>query len=171
MKHCLFCGAPLDSPRKQFCNHSCAAKLNNRSRRKHEQYDYCLNCGKKLVEEGQKRKRYKYCSKQCCIDHQYKQWIEAWKNGEETGTIAQADMTPRIRKYLFEKYNNQCQKCGWSEVNPFTGNIHLQVHHIDGDCLNNREENLQLLCPNCHSLTCNYGKLNKNSKRLRRKTI
>ena len=24
------------------------------------------------------------------------------------------------------------------------------VHHIDGNCTNNKEENLQLLCPNCH---------------------
>ena len=39
------------------------------------------------------------------------------------------------------------------------------MHHIDGDCTNNKMENLQLLCPNCHSLTSNFGSLNKNSKR------
>ena len=31
------------------------------------------------------------------------------------------------------------------------------MHHIDGDCTNNKMENLQLLCPNCHSLTSNFG--------------
>lgn len=31
--------------------------------------------------------------------------------------------------------------------------------------MNNKEENLELLCPNCHSLTDNFGALNKNSTR------
>ena len=68
-----------------------------------------------------------------------------------------------------EKNNCKCEKCGWGETNEFTGNIPLQVHHIDGDCKNNREENLQLLCPNCHSLTENFGSRNKNATPGRRK--
>ena len=35
----------------------------------------------------------------------------------------------------------------------------------DGDATNNSEDNLQLLCPNCHSLTENYGRLNAKSTR------
>lgn len=31
----------------------------------------------------------------------------------------------------------------------------------------NKEDNLELLCPNCHSLTKNYGNLNKKSQRKR----
>ena len=65
----------------------------------------------------------------------------------------------------FEKYNNKCQICGWGEENPTTHKIPLQIHHIDGDCTNNKEENLQLLCPNCHSLTETFMSLNENSKR------
>lgn len=42
------------------------------------------------------------------------------------------------------------------------------MHHIDGDCTNNKIENLQLLCPNCHSLASKFGSLNKNSKRFHR---
>ena len=34
--------------------------------------------------------------------------------------------------------------------------IPLQLHHINGDRTDNRIENLQLLCPNCHALTDNY---------------
>lgn len=37
----------------------------------------------------------------------------------------------------------------------------LQIHHIDGNHYNNEESNLQLLCPNCHSLTPTFGALNK----------
>lgn len=29
----------------------------------------------------------------------------------------------------------------------------LEIEHIDGNALNNKEDNLILLCPNCHSLT------------------
>ena len=37
------------------------------------------------------------------------------------------------------------------------------VHHIDGNSLNNIESNLQLLCPNSHSLTENFGSRNKHA--------
>ena len=32
----------------------------------------------------------------------------------------------------------------------------LEVEHKDGNHDNNKEENLQLLCPNCHSITATY---------------
>ena len=35
------------------------------------------------------------------------------------------------------------------------------IHHIDGDYKNNNEDNLQLICPNCHSLTETYKSHNK----------
>lgn len=34
--------------------------------------------------------------------------------------------------------------------------IPLELHHINGVHSDNRIENLQLLCPNCHALTDNY---------------
>jgi 5-methylcytosine-specific restriction endonuclease McrA len=33
----------------------------------------------------------------------------------------------------------------------------VALHHINGDRLDNRLENLQLLCPNCHSQTSTYS--------------
>jgi hypothetical protein len=34
--------------------------------------------------------------------------------------------------------------------------IPLELHHLNGDRLDNRLENIRLVCPNCHALTSNY---------------
>lgn len=124
----------------------------------------CLNCGKELDYSAKK-----YCSQSCQTEFQYKNYIERWKKGEESGTVGKYEISAHIRRYLFEKYNCSCQICGWNEINPVSGKVPLQIHHIDGDCLNNKEENLQLLCPNHHALTETYGNLNKESSRVYRK--
>lgn len=126
----------------------------------------CLNCGK---EFEYKYPSQIYCSNTCQHQYERNEYIKRWKNGEENGVTSWNDISSHIRNYLFEKYNSKCQKCGWGEENPITHKIPLQVHHIDGDCTNNKEENLQLLCPNCHSLTETFGRLNENSKRVYRK--
>ena len=61
-----------------------------------------------------------------------------------------------------ERANNKCEKCGWHELNSFTNKVPLELHHKDGDYRNNTEENLELLCPNCHSLTETYRGCNTN---------
>lgn len=48
----------------------------------------------------------------------------------------------------------RCECCGITE---WLGNpIKLEVHHLDGDRLNNELINLELLCPNCHAYTETY---------------
>jgi hypothetical protein len=127
----------------------------------------CIYCGKEFVKY--KASNGKYCSNKCQAEAKHKEYIDKWKNGEKNGLKGKYLISNAIRKYLFEKYNNSCQICGWSEVNKHTGNVPLQIHHIDGDCTNNKEENLQLLCPNCHSLTENFGRRNKNATKGRSK--
>lgn len=121
----------------------------------------CKNCGKNFVlYQGTNGI---YCSKHCQLEFQYKEWVKRWKNGEEDGLSGEFALSKHLRRYIFEKNECRCEKCGWGEVNVFTNKVPLQIHHIDGDCKNNKEENLQLLCPNCHSLTGNFGKRNKNA--------
>lgn len=125
---------------------------------------YCINCGKELDYSANK-----YCSSKCQNEFQYKDYISKWKLGEVNGISGRYGVSNHIRRYLFEKHNSSCQICGWNEVNPVSGLVPLQIHHIDGNCLNNKEENLQLLCPNHHALTETYGNLNKESNRIYRK--
>lgn len=70
--------------------------------------------------------------------------------------------------YEYKKYNSKYARCGWSKVNKYTGNIPLEIEHIDGNYMNNKEENLILLCPNCHSLTSTYKGANMNNGRKNR---
>lgn len=102
-----------------------------------------------------------YCSNRCQLQAQFQAYIERWKAGLETGVAGATGVSRYIRRYFIEKYGEQCQQCAWRERNPVTGKVPLTLDHIDGDCLNNAEVNLRLLCPNCHSLTPTYGNLNK----------
>lgn len=51
-----------------------------------------------------------------------------------------------------------CEKCGLREWN--RDPLSMALHHVNGDRLDNRLENLQLLCPNCHSQTTTYSRRN-----------
>jgi 5-methylcytosine-specific restriction endonuclease McrA len=60
-------------------------------------------------------------------------------------------------------------KCGWSEINPKSGKVPIQLNHINGNSEDNKLSNLELLCPNCHSLTPTFGMLNKGNGRKKRR--
>jgi 5-methylcytosine-specific restriction endonuclease McrA len=64
-----------------------------------------------------------------------------------------------LRKIITEIKGYKCNVCGLNEWN--YKEITLQVNHIDGDCTNNTIENLELICPNCHSQTNTFGGKNK----------
>ncbi len=119
----------------------------------------CLNCYKDIVN------RNKYCSLECQKDYEYKSYIEKWKRNDVDGQRGKYQLSMHIKRYLFEKYNYKCCECGWNKVNPYTKKIPLEIEHIDGNYLNNNEENLKVLCPNCHSLTSTYKGANMNSGR------
>lgn len=81
---------------------------------------------------------------------------------------AEGEISSHIRRWLHEQHSSHCQECGWGKVHPVTGKVPLAVHHRDGNSNNNRVENLELLCPNCHALTENFGRLNKGKGRKKR---
>jgi hypothetical protein len=65
--------------------------------------------------------------------------------------------SPRLRRKLIEDgiKKCECEMCGLSEW--MGSKISLELHHVDGNRFNNNFDNLQILCPNCHSLTPNHS--------------
>lgn len=127
----------------------------------------CIHCSTKF-ESFPSHKRL-FCDLKCQHDHQYDEFIKKWKLGEHDGMRGKTATSRHVRRYIFEKYDSSCSECGWSKVNPFTNTIPLELEHIDGDHTNNRENNLRLLCPNCHSMTSTWKGANKKQGRPRSK--
>ena len=142
---------------------------------------FCSDCNKPLYRRPSELVKWKnvYCNKcqkshmnnasKVKNDNQYINYITNWKAGLIDGMKGEYQISSHIVKYLREKYNNKCSRCGWNEVNLHTGKIPLETEHIDGDYRNNKEENLTILCPNCHSLTPTYKGANRGNGRKGRK--
>lgn len=132
----------------------------------------CLWCSTEFTVKNN-CKNQKCCSPSCSQHYinktSYDETIKKWKSGEISGGRGEynqyGSLSTHIRKYIFIKYNNKCSKCGWGELNLYTNTIPLEVDHIDGDSCNHKEHNLDLLCPNCHSLTKGHSTSKGNGRR------
>lgn len=65
------------------------------------------------------------------------------KKNIKSSTLKERLISENLKKYKCEN----CKKSKWMKKN-----IPLELHHIDRNPLNNKIENLKLLCPNCHYL-------------------
>jgi Zn finger protein HypA/HybF involved in hydrogenase expression len=68
-----------------------------------------------------------------------------------------------IKKMYLEHFDVEykCVECGLTDWNG--KEIVLELDHINGDNKDNREKNLRLLCPNCHSQTDTFRGKNVNN--------
>jgi len=158
-KLCPYCGTKISFDRRfaKFCNRSCAASYNNQGVSRNSDNTVkriCKGCGNTLQDRNE------YCPE--CIEKRIFNRINSFEDAK----------TDRTRKqYLLDVRGHQCESCRletWLE-RP----IPLELDHKDGNSDNNSEDNLRLLCPNCHALTETYKGANagKNSSRqkMRRK--
>ena len=79
---------------------------------------------------------------------------EAANQGREFKPFDELKRPASIKNRLTKERGYMCESCGitnWKDK-PIT----LELHHIDGNNRNNLRENLELLCPNCHSQTHNW---------------
>jgi hypothetical protein len=172
--NCKTCGVlfkktltEFNKNKNHFCSRSCSATFNNLNIARNlkgivgslyikKEDKFCKNCNKKL--DYQKS----FCCNDCQGEHKRKENFKKIENGNTTL------YHKNYRNYLIDKYGEKCMKCNWSETHPITGKVPVQMNHKDGNSENNSLDNLELLCPNCHSLTPNYGSLNTGNGRTKR---
>jgi 5-methylcytosine-specific restriction endonuclease McrA len=78
----------------------------------------------------------------------------------ENSTYPRHRLKERIIKEEMIPY--VCHECGMDDI--WNGKkIVLQLDHINGVNDDNRLENLQFLCPNCHSQTHTYAAKNRHN--------
>lgn len=159
-KICEYCNKkiPWEHRRNKHCSISCSAKTRVRKRKRVKiVHNTCPRCGKPTGYN-------KWCSKKCQSIIEFTEKIES---GTPIGKKA-------VRKYLLLTREHMCEQCKTMEwVNEHNEKvpITLEAHHIDGDHNNNKDSNLKLLCPNCHSITDNYkSKNNGHGRDNRRKS-
>jgi hypothetical protein len=130
---------PYEERYNQFCNQSCAASYNNRGVARNAKHpSFCSNCAKP------KEKRHnKYCDS-CIREGVYnvKKNLEEYTNDRGR------------RGYLIRTREHRCQVCQLTEW--MDKPMPLELDHIDGNPDHNAEENLRLICPNCHAQTETY---------------
>jgi len=151
VNNCLECGKFTKN--EKFCGSSCAAKYNNRERPRKRNM-FCRNCGKPLFNT-----RSGCCNQACDAEYKKNKRIKEWINGEWNASTG-SGASKTVLRFLLEQSNYKCSRCGWGEINPSVGHPILDIHHKDGNRKNNFYENLEVLCPNCHSLTETYRALN-----------
>jgi 5-methylcytosine-specific restriction endonuclease McrA len=168
-KRCETCSGPLAYPQRhcKFCSHSCFARTMNGRRRRSSRprLTECLECGTALRLPGKRR----YCSRRCHQHAAFCKRVANWKEGSHKGYSADEHTSVFVRRYMLQRAGYVCSQCGWDAINPWTKRSPLHIDHIDGNATNNKEENLRVLCPNCHSLTKTYGAANRGRGRKARR--
>jgi len=147
---CSFCGA--DTWKREYFimahdNHFCSIECLGESRKTGVTIN-CKKCGKEFyrtLAEYNKVKNH-YCSKSCAISASNKLRLKEKHPNYKDGKAS-------YRSWAFDHYGKECQNntCKLIEANIPMIEEELDVHHIDGDRLNNSLENLIVLCVLCHA--------------------
>ena len=117
----------------------------------------CKHCHEQI-----KTRAKSFCSNKCQAELKQKSCLEKWLNGDMKSHNGKTfQVKPFVRRYLIEKSNYKCSECGWGERNQASGNVPLEIDHINGIASDGSISNLRVLCPNCHSLTSTFRNLNK----------
>jgi hypothetical protein len=141
-------------------------KLLENRKRKQDAYlidpSICAVCAKIMPYT---RKPNRCCSYKCgaiyCRFQKYEARRRRWISGLEP--ILDRRL---LKKYVIDIKGEKCEREGCAVTEQWLGKpIILTIEHKDGNAGNDLPENIQLLCPNCHSQTSTYCGKNKGRGR------
>jgi len=133
IKTCVVCSAEFTvtttrSDTAKYCSNLCKGRaMKGRGSVEHE----CLHCHAKFFDSPSKNR--KYCSRTCI--------------NKASKTTWKPTFTTVRKKMLQREMLKSCERCGYDAQPSILG-----VHHKDRNTGNNCLSNLEVLCPNCHSL-------------------
>ena len=149
MKQCPKCKSNHNKP-GVYCSRSCA---NSRQWSDEDKVKKSISAKKsEKVKQANKNSKFPYY-----MGHKsYEEYIE--------NTPFNMLGLDSKRKVILNEQNGSCNKCGLTEW--LGESITLELEHKDGNNKNNKRENLELLCPNCHSQTETWRGRNVARKRV-----
>ena len=155
-KPCEECGKLFEAPVREvkrgngkFCSRKCSGAA--RGKKIIAKYKLintpnvsCAQCEKEFYKNASDQKNSRsglfFCCRKCKDEAQRIGGIREIMS-DHYGT-AHAN----YRTLAFRELPNECNRCSFDSVTEI-----LQVHHKDCDRKNNTIENLEVLCPNCHT--------------------
>lgn len=79
---------------------------------------------------------------------------QGWSKDAQLKNWSEYLIPNSVKLHLIKNRGHKCEVCNYEKW--LNNKIKLEIHHVDGNRTNNNIENLQLLCPNCHSMTKNW---------------
>lgn len=169
-KNCLLCNQqyyikPYLIPTSKYCSRRCTAKATTVKFKA-----FCQICNEEFEHISSRCNKAKYCSQKCyrqsligkgTITHickhcniEFKSYRRLGRkycskkcNGKANSSVWKPKFTT-VRKQLLKLNKiNKCERCEYNEYPKILG-----VHHKDRNRDNNNLTNLEILCPNCHSI-------------------
>lgn len=175
---CENCGTEFENSSKRFCNIKCARSFSSKasglernqkisealrgkskdSRPPPVHKHFCQFCGAGFVKRTSLSGHVPYCemNPQAIVRESRKE------KAREELLLLEYDALPPVlkREKLFREQSGKCNRCGLTDWQGFP--ITLELEHKNGNHYDNSRENVELLCPNCHSLTDTWRGRNKN---------
>lgn len=88
---------------------------------------------------------------------------KGWRKGQRLKEWVNYSKASRLKPHLIKEKGHICELCKLSDWRG--SEIPLEIHHKNGNRTDNRLDNLQLLCCNCHALTDNWRNKKRNVKK------
>lgn len=131
----------------KYCSKACMAagiSAKARERNKREPNVTCAHCSTRFSMSPSKMKNSKsglyFCTRAC------KDTAQRIGGIKEIMPSHYGEVPTKYRELAFRSYPATCMSCGYDKYQSV-----LQVHHKDRDRTNNVLENLEVLCPTCHT--------------------